>query len=1210
MNSFNKKVFISTVLSFCICQSAFADATTLEVADVLDNGGASIVDVVGDITITPAVQAVTDIQWAKFNIAGAQTVDFAMTMANQTVINRVDAAGGVSNILGNITQSGGFAGGHIFLINPNGILFGPASTINLNSFTASTIPMSVNDLGVDSSITFDEAVSSMSGILIKNGAVINIAADLVLLSNAIKNEADLDTAPIGQSKNFIVGKGAKFYYDANNRFDSANFNEDGTQNPGEGYMIMHGVALANNANDVTLPDATTTTFGSFETSGEIKGDSVNIISHINKDLIGANQIVNLDDIITANMAAGDLNIYVENDHTSGSTTSITQNQTGRNINITAEDIIINANVASSNLRFDAFNDVTFNANDVTINAIGDDSRITIGPQNNVTFNANDIDINATGDDTSIRIDPENDIIINANDITLNSSGNNTDGLNGGSLIIFRSRFLGGNTTVTANDVLMNATGSDSYAYISSSKSLTMNVNDITMNSSGVDFDGNFGGSLVQIDSDENATITANNININAIGDETESRIFGCKNLTMNANDIDINATGDESSAYIKALDDITVIANDINIDAIGDDSNAYIIADELMTMNVHDLTMTSSGLNNTNIPNNYGSAAYIESTNNNATITANNIVMNATNTDSRAYFKIDQDLNLTANNIELNAITSMSDTSIYSGNDIDLTANNIKLNAPGLWADAYIASMNNLDLTANNIDINAVGDISSAFIFAVTQDLNITANDIIMNALGDDSVAYIKSAELMTMKVNDITMNSSGADCPISPVYINSFAYIESTNNNATITANDITMNATNTKSQAYIDADQDLNITANDITASATGLNSRVRLESTNSDNTINAANVEINATGDNSFAFVNSGATTNITSESLDINATGDFTTINLNPTVDMNITSDNININAGNFGLINIRPTGNMDITSNNISLNASSNNADINITSADMDITSDQINIDASGNFSGASFMSTNDMNIASDYINMNASGNFSNAEFYSNGNTDIVSKNITTNASGDNTTIRLYSSDNMNITSDYLNMKSSGNAAKAYTFSANDMTLNTDYVNLNFAVGVSDSYIKSFNTDIDLTAKRIKFNGINHTEPQILKTSKALIFAADANNYITASGFLNIIMLPDYLNVNPSNQSISDVLVRLGKDDFTANNTVEEMRITSDTPSYWQSDEDTYLQVLHNKKYVDVDLNLRNNQLDFSEVPINFEPSVVGIRENI
>ncbi|HUP92792.1 MAG TPA: filamentous hemagglutinin N-terminal domain-containing protein, partial [Solimonas sp.] len=73
------------------------------------------------------------INWQQFSVGGNEFVVFNQPNASAAVLNRV-VGGMPSEILGNIT-----ANGRVFLVNPQGILFGQGSRVDVGSLVASTL---------------------------------------------------------------------------------------------------------------------------------------------------------------------------------------------------------------------------------------------------------------------------------------------------------------------------------------------------------------------------------------------------------------------------------------------------------------------------------------------------------------------------------------------------------------------------------------------------------------------------------------------------------------------------------------------------------------------------------------------------------------------------------------------------------------------------------------------------------------------------------------------------------------------------------------------------------------------------------------------------------------------------------------------------------------------------------------------------------------
>src|SRR3979411_2354046 len=73
------------------------------------------------------------INWNTFNIRANESVRFNQPSASSVALNRVVSGLGPSAIMGSLT-----ANGRVFIINRDGILFGPGSVVNTAGFLATT----------------------------------------------------------------------------------------------------------------------------------------------------------------------------------------------------------------------------------------------------------------------------------------------------------------------------------------------------------------------------------------------------------------------------------------------------------------------------------------------------------------------------------------------------------------------------------------------------------------------------------------------------------------------------------------------------------------------------------------------------------------------------------------------------------------------------------------------------------------------------------------------------------------------------------------------------------------------------------------------------------------------------------------------------------------------------------------------------------------
>lgn len=124
---------LSAALLLAIATAAHA---TTPVGGVVTTGQAAIHTGGAITTITQTTNNVA-INWQSFDIGVGQTVQFVQPGINSVALNRVLGAD-PSVILGNLN-----ANGKVFLLNPNGILFGKGSSVNVAGLLAST--MSITD---------------------------------------------------------------------------------------------------------------------------------------------------------------------------------------------------------------------------------------------------------------------------------------------------------------------------------------------------------------------------------------------------------------------------------------------------------------------------------------------------------------------------------------------------------------------------------------------------------------------------------------------------------------------------------------------------------------------------------------------------------------------------------------------------------------------------------------------------------------------------------------------------------------------------------------------------------------------------------------------------------------------------------------------------------------------------------------------------------
>ena len=131
------------------------------------------------------------LNWQSFNIAPQETVNFVQPSASAVAVNRIYDTNG-TQILGRLN-----ANGQVYLINPNGILFGQDALVNVGALVASTL--GVNDASLNgSSRTFS---GTGTGSIVNQGTINATGSGgsggyVALLGNTVSNQGVI-TAPLG-----------------------------------------------------------------------------------------------------------------------------------------------------------------------------------------------------------------------------------------------------------------------------------------------------------------------------------------------------------------------------------------------------------------------------------------------------------------------------------------------------------------------------------------------------------------------------------------------------------------------------------------------------------------------------------------------------------------------------------------------------------------------------------------------------------------------------------------------------------------------------------------------------------------------------------------------------------------------------------------------------------------------------------------------------
>src|ERR1700683_5185498 len=149
-------------------------------------GTGSITQSGSTTTITQGTQNLS-LTWASFNIAPQQSVNFVQPSTTAIAVNRILGTNG-TQILGYL-----HANGQVFLINPNGIVFGPSAEVNVGGLVASTLDL---DEAGNSGNTKSFSGSGTGSVVNQGTLTATPGGYVVLLGNHVSNEG-LISAQLG-----------------------------------------------------------------------------------------------------------------------------------------------------------------------------------------------------------------------------------------------------------------------------------------------------------------------------------------------------------------------------------------------------------------------------------------------------------------------------------------------------------------------------------------------------------------------------------------------------------------------------------------------------------------------------------------------------------------------------------------------------------------------------------------------------------------------------------------------------------------------------------------------------------------------------------------------------------------------------------------------------------------------------------------------------
>ncbi|HWR41320.1 MAG TPA: filamentous hemagglutinin N-terminal domain-containing protein [Patescibacteria group bacterium] len=186
------------------------------------------------------------LNWNSFNIAANEKVTFNQPGTSAVAFNKI-LDNNASQIMGRLS-----ANGHIFLQNPNGIVFAPGAKVDVGGLVATTLQTKIDMAGDSATYTI---ASGAGGKIINNGDIIARNGYVSLLAPQVENYGNINAA-----KGININTGVKLVsYDLMgdgkvtlklngvNLANTAGINEANTLSALDGMVVLGGTLTAGQA---------------------------------------------------------------------------------------------------------------------------------------------------------------------------------------------------------------------------------------------------------------------------------------------------------------------------------------------------------------------------------------------------------------------------------------------------------------------------------------------------------------------------------------------------------------------------------------------------------------------------------------------------------------------------------------------------------------------------------------------------------------------------------------------------------------------------------------------------------------------------------------------------------------------------------------------------------------------------------------------------
>lgn len=247
--------------------------------------GTATINTSGTTTTINQSTAKAAIDWSSFSTGSTETVNFVQPGASSITLNRVTGTS-ASTLNGKLN-----ANGQVFIINPNGVLFGTTSQVNTGGLVASTLNMSNTDFLNNNfnfaSATNNKTVENRGKITVPTGGTVALIAPSIKHTGTITTPEGSTLLAAGSDVTLTLNNGSLMGYTINQGKAQALINAGGMVKADGGKVILtaKGVDELSNAvvNSVGIIEAKTVSSkrGVIELGSDMVSGTVNVSGTLN-----------------------------------------------------------------------------------------------------------------------------------------------------------------------------------------------------------------------------------------------------------------------------------------------------------------------------------------------------------------------------------------------------------------------------------------------------------------------------------------------------------------------------------------------------------------------------------------------------------------------------------------------------------------------------------------------------------------------------------------------------------------------------------------------------------------------------------------------------------------------------------------------------------------------------------------------------------------